>query len=128
QRRLERRIECHITGAVYDDVGVAHYPFRVFFNEPEQLVAYVAVDRHDLAFDEFLKPVTVFFSQRIERRRRHDTGPKTNVRFLLIARADRRVHLPDVGEIMKQHRQRHLAHKACAADEEDLLTLEYFGW
>ena len=49
KRALERRIERHVSGTVDDDVGVPHYLSRLFFVEPEILVADIAVDRHDLA-------------------------------------------------------------------------------
>ena len=45
---FKRRIERHISGTVNNDVGVAHYLARLFFIEAKQLIADIAVDRHDL--------------------------------------------------------------------------------
>jgi hypothetical protein len=102
--------------------------FASFSSRPEKFVSDVAVYRYDLALYETFKLIAVFFAQRIEGRRSNNACPKPRLRFILIARTHRRIHLSDIREIMEQHRQRDFSDKARPADEEDLLAFKYFCW
>ncbi len=119
QAAFECGIESYVAGGVDNDVDIVGDCLRFFFAVSEVCLGDVAAAHNDFVADETFERAAVSFAQWIERRRRDDIVPETNLRLVLRTRTHGEIDLADVRKTMQQHAQRYLAEKPCAPDQEN---------